>query len=59
MGRSIYPIEIDASTLDGLDSLDFEESNNKGQINGYAPLDALQTIPLIHIPDIPVDGGTF
>jgi len=61
MGRYITnATNGDADTLDGLDSTDFEEINQKGQVNGYAPLDATQKIPQINIPDITeIDGGTF
>lgn len=57
MGRYITNVPIDADTLDGLDSTDFEEVNKKGQVNGYTPLDGSQKVPQINIPDI--DGGTF
>jgi hypothetical protein len=42
---------LDADTLDGLDSTAFERVSNKGVANGYAPLDASAKVPVNHIAD--------
>jgi microcystin-dependent protein len=42
---------LDADTLDGLDSTAFERVANKGVANGYAPLDANAKLPTTHIAD--------
>ena len=35
----------------------FESKNNKGQVNGYAPLDANAKVPAVNLPDTVVSSG--
>jgi len=41
-----------ADKVDGFDASAFEMVTNKGQANGYAPLDANALVPLVNIPAI-------
>lgn len=62
MGRYVPLASVngDADTIDGLDSTALELASNKGQINGYAPLDVNLEVPDSFISDgIDIDGGTF
>lgn len=47
-------LNIDADTLDGLDSVAFEKVANKGAVNGYASLDGGGKIPSTQLPALAI-----
>ena len=43
-------LSVDAGTIDGLDSTQFEQTSNKNQINGYAGLDGTGKVAASQLP---------
>ena len=57
-GHGKTALIADATTLGGLPPEAFEQIANKGQPDGYAPLDGDNKVPIEHLPDGIGAGGT-